>query len=67
MLSKRELAIVLTGLRTLQQVDQECDGDFPGDLFDILDAGGPSPAELGDPITLQMEIDSLCLKLNQRR
>ena len=57
-LNARQTALVLAGLRCLQQVADQCDGDL-GDLHDILDQA-PAP----DDQCLGEEIDALCEEIN---
>ena len=58
-LNNRELALVLCGLRLLQQTWDQCAGDLPADLDDIL-SGGPAP----DDVAVGEEVDALCERLN---
>lgn len=58
-MTARELALVLAGLRALQELSLTSGGDV-GHLHDILDgASGP------DDMTLAEEIDELCERLNR--
>lgn len=57
-INARQTALILAGLRCLQQVADQSGGDL-GDLHDILDeAPGPDDQCLGE------EIDALCEALN---
>lgn len=58
-ITPRDLAVILAGLRCLQQVYDQCCGDISDDLQDVLDdAVGP------DGIALPNEIDNLCADIN---
>lgn len=57
-LTRSEFNAILCGLRCLQQVRDQCGGDLPDDLQDIL------TNECGDDDLSDLDIDQLCEDIN---
>jgi hypothetical protein len=59
-LTRAEYNAIVAGLRCLQQVREQCGGDLPPDLQDIL------VNECGDEDLDDLDIDMLCEDLDTR-